>query len=260
MKTFTLIWWEVKRMLSCIFTDLTRVIKKKSVIIWFVIQVLIFVGAAVMIFFVGKAGLELGFSPVMSACFNCATVIIGIPVFLAVFKDDLQSKAMQNTIGMGVSRDQLVLSRFIEIAIIYVVSFVLLFVVSYIVGIPFGIKMPEHLEIAREAGVMLLKMICYCAISMIVVFGTMNTSFAQTIFLLLNFGIVGTIIQGLNLIPFFVEHKINLSYATIDGLLGLAKDKTFAAAPFMWVVIIGVFLVLPLILTIIIFRRKELSL
>lgn len=247
-------------MLNCITADLGRVLKKKSVIIWFVIEILLVIGGAVVIFFLNKAGFEMGFALTINLYFTMATVLIGIPVFLAVFKDDLQARAMQNAIGMGVSRDQVVLARFIEISIIYVISFVILAIVTFAAGIPFSVKMSEYLAAYKDAGIVLLKLICYSAISMIVVFGTMNTSFAQTIFLMLNLGIVSSIIGTLSFIPFLAKHNIKLEYATIDGLIGLANDSSFAAAPLMWVVIIGAFLVLPLILTIMIFRRKELNL
>ncbi len=237
-----------------------RVLKKKGVIIWFVIEILIVIGAAVSIFFMKKFGLDLSFSAVMNACFTMATVIVGIPVFLAVFKDGLQSKSMQNAIGMGASRDSVVIARFIETSIIFVISFVIIFVVVVICGIPYGIKMSEYMTILKDATQMLLSLLCYTSISMIVVFGTMNTSFAQTVFLLLNLGVVASVIQVASLVPFFSEHHINLNYVTIGGLIELTKDKTFAMAPLMWVVIVGAYMVLPLIISIVIFRRKELDL
>lgn len=247
-------------MLNCMMADMARVIKKKSVIIWLAVQILLIIGAAITLFFLKRAGIELVFKGAMSICNTCAMIIIGIPVFLAVFKDDLQSKAMQNTIGMGVSRVQLVFARFLETSIIYIICFLILMAVTFAAGIPFGTTMADYMEIIREACEIVLKMVCYTAISMIVVFGTMNTSFAQSIFMLLNLGIVGTVIQALNMIPFLMEHNIDLTYATIDGVLKLAKSSTFAAAPLMWVVLFGGFLVLPLILTIVIFNKKELAL
>ncbi len=247
-------------MLNYISVDLVRVLKRKSVIIWFCIQVLMMVGGAVGKIFLDKAGFGIDIDSILSVTFSAATIVIGIPVFLAVFKDDLQSKTSQNSIGMGIRRDQIVKGRFIETSILYILIFAILLALAFAIGIPFGLTMPRFLDIAKSTGDTVFHMICYTAISMIVVFGTMNTSFAQTCFLLLNLGIVESIIDAVNLIPFFVKHNINLSYLTINGLEGLAKSKTFAAAPLMWVVIIAAFIILPLIITVAIFNKKELDL
>ncbi len=247
-------------MLNCITTDMTRVLKRKSVIIWFVIELLLIVGGAVGVYFLNKYGFNFTYMDLVSILVTASSVIIGIPVFLAVFKDDLQSKAMQNTIGMGMRRDQLVWARFIETSIIYAILLVILLVVCYAVGIPFGMTWGEFLKLSGTVAEMLFKMICYTAISMIVVFGTLNTSFAQSLYLLLTLGVVEGIINAFSLLPFFIKHNINLSYLTINGVLGLARSKTFALAPLMWVVLVAAFVVLPIIITVMVFRKKELDL
>ena len=135
-------------MFNCIKADALRVLKKASFNVMTLIVVLLMIGAAALTLLVkvdpGKAGLKEAmaaaeqsddgemtgeqamellanaftfesraeaYSGFVSPVLGMLGLLIGVPIFLAVFSDDFKSKAMQTAIGYGISRSKLILCR-----------------------------------------------------------------------------------------------------------------------------------------------------
>nr|MCR5625433.1 hypothetical protein [Lachnospiraceae bacterium] len=78
-------------------------------------------------------------------------------------------------------------------------------------------------------------------------------------FIVLATGLVGTILQGISMVPFFVQHKIDLSVITSGRILQKAFDTHYKLFPLMWLILIACYMALPLGLTSLLFKNKELE-
>ena len=186
---------------------------------------------------------------------SAASMLIGIPVFVGVFNDDFNSKAMQTIIGFGTSRRRLVLSRYCEYLVILAQAFavisllsLILFVVSgnmAVAGTLFGQLWKEYLVTA----------LCVSA-SMIVVYGAQNTTFGMVVFIILVADLLSFILAGLAFIPFFSKHNIDPSIILPSSLI---YQAFYNGKPIHLLYAVLGYIVLPLILSVKLFEKKELE-
>ena len=246
-------------MLNCLTADIRRVLKKKSYIILALVELLLIVGAAVVAFFFHKDGIDTAFSLAVGFALLPLIFLVGVPVFLAVFSDDFKSKAMQTSIGHGISRQEIVICRFLEVTIIIAQA---LFLYSAVIfGLSIWLDVSRHvfweqMKILWENG---LQLLCYSNIAMIVVFMEQKSTMGLVLFILLSTSVVSGILTLVSQFKIFAEHNIDFSVITVETLINKANDSSFAFAPLMWVALAAGYIVLPIILSILIFRHKELE-
>ena len=104
--------------------------------------------------------------------------VIGIPVFIGVYADELKAGAMQIAIGRGVSRKKIVLSKFIDCVLLTFVLFLLDMAFEFML-LRVYMLVPTALQISRMIMLMLsacLKTLGAMAFSAIFVYLTWNSS------------------------------------------------------------------------------------
>ena len=256
-----------------VLTDLRRAQKKTAFIIC--MSVVVVLMAAVLIFSIVKPadslavaqanetnGKATAFLNNISVAFGMISLLVGIPIFSTVFSDDFKSRTMQTAIGRGISRRRLILARLYEVIALIIESHMIFTVIAIIIGFALG---------GTVGGI-----------------GTM-------VFILLAADAFRLILALADMIPFLKDNGIKLSNALPSGVHSIAKNYLFGYVPslsdvsdigteieegsteaiqkildgtinvdfgkaFLYTaILIGVFIVLPVFLSQVVFRKKELE-
>ena len=240
--------------------DILRVLKKKSFLLLSVIQILVMVAAAVIAkFFPGddlnsafKVGISIGVLPY--------TILIGIPVFLAVFSDDFRSHAMQVAIGRGTSRGRLIRCRFFEVVFVFCETALVFSVVIIALAIIITGSMKNGTDALSALWQGVVSAICWAAISMIFVYAMQKATMALVLYILMALGTVTAILASVSeMVPFLRDNHIHLDYCTVSTVLSRAVDTSDKLWVLMWVILVAAFIVLPLVITTLLFKKKELE-
>lgn len=190
-------------------------------------------------------------------------LFVGLIVFLSVYYDDFKSKSMQIAIGYGMPRYKVVLSKVVE-------SFILLLAIIFVIGIAMLIipailgmtlSRAQVAELIASVIVEALRAIGYICISTIPVFYTQNAVNGTILFVLLSsktvmillsmmlgqdilVNIVGDLTQYLYTSMLYSTRNMFVQTGTVNVLLFVA---------------LALYIVLPVILSVLGFRKKELE-
>ena len=283
-------------MFNCIKADALRVLKKASFNVMTLIVVLLMIGAAALTLLVkvdpGKAGLKEAiaaaeqsddgemtteqamevladaftfesraeaYSGFVSPVLGMLGLLIGVPIFLAVFSDDFKSKAMQTAIGYGISRSKLILCRIMEVIWLICQTAIIFSVVGTVCALVLGGNAKIVGEILGDVWLSMAKIIFYVSIPMMIVYAMQNATLALVTFILMTLGTVDMVLSGIGAIPILSKHNIDPSIITIGSVLDKATDMKYNLWPLMWVILIVCYIILPVFLTMKIFEKKELE-
>ena len=279
-----------------VLTDLRRAQRKKAFIICMVITVLLIIIMAIISVWKPSSadtmmsgetsGKASAFLSNFSIAYGLMPFLIGIPIYSTVFTDDFKSRTMQTAIGRGISRRRLILARFYEVLALLVESLLIFSVIGIVIALAFGASM-------SGIGVMIGKMwfssvllVANVAIAMLVLYMTQNPTGGLVLYILLAADAFRLLLLLLEMIPFLKDNKIKPSYILPSGVHELATDYLFgreasldvskategniedmiqavdpnlAKAMLYIVILVGVFIILPLILSQTVFRKKELE-
>ena len=279
-----------------VLTDLRRAQRKKAFIICMVITVLLIIIMAIISVWKPSSadtmmsgetsGKASAFLSNFSIAYGLMPFLIGIPIYSTVFTDDFKSRTMQTAIGRGISRRRLILARFYEVLALLVESLLIFSVIGIVIALAFGASM-------SGIGVMIGKMwfssvllVANVAIAMLVLYMTQNPTGGLVLYILLAADAFRLLLLLLEMIPFLKDNKIKPSYILPSGVYELASDYLFgreasvdlskategniedmiqavdpnlAKAMLYIVILVGVFIILPLILSQTVFRKKELE-
>ena len=238
-------------MLNFVKADMLRVLKKKSYIIMTSLVFVIYAATLIVILAKSPEDAEL----VSGLLATAAVLLIGIPAFIGVFNDDFNSKAMQTIIGFGTSRTRFVLSRYCEYLVILAQAFALISLLSFILFAASG-----HLADSGTIFSSLWKeyfITVFCvSISMIVVYGAQNTTFGLVVFIALAADLLNLALTALSFAPIFSKHNIDPSLILPSILINTAINEE---KPILYLVAVLCYIVIPLILTVKLFEKKELE-
>ncbi len=249
-------------MLNSIKADLLRVQRKKSLII----MTLLTLGLCILFTALIGANVLKGdnsalYTTSLNMILGLNTLLIGIPVFNAVFSDDFKSRSMQVSIGYGVSRTKMILIRFFEFLLTFVEVYIIFTAFVFLLGAAIGVDMDTMVHITERLWRDLLLSMCYCAFAMIFVYFTQNGTLGLVAYILLVTSAFTLVFSGIDMLPILRKHDISIAAITIDGMYSSLFDTSLADAKrFMWgSLLIGCYVILPMILTIQIFKHKELD-
>lgn len=260
-------------MSAVIFADIRRVIKKKSFIIMLILECLLIIGlTAIMIATVNMVNNEPAFtekieinpeatylSITVMSIGAVAPLLLGLPIFLAVFSDDFRSHAMQMAIGSGLSRNKLILARFIEVVILVAEVTVCMLIAAVISGLIQGAGMSVIADACGRSLISLIPMLCYLAICLIPVYGTQNTTLSMVLYILFTAGVVSTVVNAIRTgIPQLRD--VHIEWILPDRLINdVAFSGNYSWGWVVWIIIPVVYIALPVWVAMILFRKKELE-
>ena len=208
-----------------------------------------------------KGDMSDNFKTFVSVSVGFNSLLIGIPVFSAVFTDDFKSRSLQTAIGRGMSRTKLIFTRFFEVVIILIEANVLLSIVVFVNGEVFGVKGTAITDVLNSMWVDSTTIVCYFAVAMIFVYWKQNGTLGLVLYILMSLNAFNLALVGINQIPFLKKNDIDLTELVVEGMKEsiLNADKS-AEARILWAVaMVSIYIVLPLLITVRIFRRRELE-
>jgi len=189
--------------------------------------------------------------------FSMLPALAGGVLFTAVYTDDLNSKNLISLAGFGLSRATIVIVKFILIALFGTVVFGLAPVYHCAVYAVFG-----RTATAGMAGVIcavslkhLLATLAFSAVSGIVVYGFQRATFAIVSYLLLAFGVIGSLIAvALNTFaPGLTRHLIS---GVTDRILA---DILSGGTPVLPLIEYTIYILVAVALSVVVFSRKEME-
>ena len=249
-------------MRDSVIANCRRVRKKTSFLVMFFIELgLTIIGILAVKYVRMGVSLSEDYAMIAGAFATLGTIMIGLPIFLAVYSDDFKSHAMQTEIGFGLSRGKLVLTRSMTVFIVTTISYAILTILNVVMGIIVGADMSAIGDVCTDTCISVLLLFCYMAISLIFVYGMQSSVFAMVVFLLLVFDIPDSVLAGIgNAIPFIRDSHIHLNWIFPAPLIGeLAYNPEFNYGYLIWILIPLVFIVIPIWLAVKLFRKKELE-
>lgn len=190
-----------------------------------------------------------------------AVGIIGLFELIFVFSDDIRAKTTQIAIGLGINRTKVVISKFLELVILLFTDFVILLGLSLLMGLIMGspLNAAQITELAKTLSIgILLKNVGYCSIVFILIFTTQSMMVAILAYLALNFHVVSNLIGLADYVK--VLQKLHLDEYTLTHFVGrieeIAAGAKISLIPFAGC---AVYIVVSLLITSILFKKKELE-
>ena len=259
-------------MLRCIKADVFRTEKKVSTIITFSIAfaILIILGLVSManIIPLEEAIPQLSgrgevYKLLMDIGVSFFPLMIGIPAYIGIFNDDFKSHSLQYSIGHGMSRSKIVISRFLEIVIILVEAFVIVSIIVAVMGLMSDVDGKYICDALKSTWEYVPLTITMITASMVFVYLTQGGTVGMIIFILLSSGVVSTLIAMFQLIPFLSKSKLgfDLINLTIDGMYSNVYNSELDTGKrvLYGCIVVAVYVIIPIILSLRIFKRKELE-
>ncbi|MFM1602560.1 hypothetical protein ABGF26_05430 [Helcococcus ovis] len=173
-------------MLNYIDADIKRILKK----IMFLLTSGLFICLFILMLFI-KNGSTYKTDTLIEDIRNFSSwfpFIVGLPIFLSVFADDLNAKTMQVAIGFGISRNKVILSKLIETVVlsllICVVSIVAMIFMPIVMGLKFNTTQVYTIVVTMIIEV--IHLVGFISIGMPFVFFSQNTTGGLIIYVLLS--------------------------------------------------------------------------
>ncbi len=238
-------------MIRMIRADIRRILKK----VMFYIICLI---AYIIMFTVNKEDTAIDqISKIKTAMELLGSGLFPIAVFIFVYGDEFKAGVIHSIIGRGMSRAKIVTAKYIDCLILQLMCTVPLLLIAYIKDAMSGLPISpqQNIELFWSYVFMYLQTAGYLAFGTMALF--LTVSVAGGLVALITFMMV--VSDGLKMIQEYITLRVYDFY--YDGLVEKAKaDLMVGSAPWQLIPAIAVYIVGVLILTGVLFERKELDL
>ncbi len=248
-------------MYNYILADIKRICHKKS----FLMTIGAYIGLFLLMMFIyfNPTFTEIAYVAKTTSFLGYFPLIIGLIVFLSVYYDDFKSKSMQVAIGYGMRRYKVVLSKIIESIVLFVLSIIIIGIITMIVPVLLGLKLngSQITEILFTLVIEMLRAIGYISISSIPVFYTQNAVNGTILYVLLSSKTIMLLLSIILGQDFIVNIFGNLTkFVYTIGLYGIRSTFMQTGIINMSIVLmIIIYVILPTIISICGFRKKELE-
>lgn len=231
----------------------------------------------------------------ISLAFSMISLLIGIPIFSTVFSDDFKSRTMQTAIGRGISRRRLILARYYEVIALMIESHMIFTVIAVIMGFALGATVGGIGTMVGKLWFDSLLILANIAIAMLILYLSQNATGGLVMYILLAADAFRLVLALADMIPFLKNNGIKLSNALPSGAHSIAKNFLFGYVPslsdvadigseieegsteaiqkilegtisvdigkaFLYTaILVGLFIILPVFLSQVVFRKKELE-
>lgn len=248
-------------MSNYILADIKRVFHKKSFLAMSGIYAGIFLFMMFVYFnptftadaYIAKTKSFLGFFP----------LVIGLALFLTVYYDDFKSKSMQVAIGYGIPRYKVVLAKFLESVILFVLTAFCVCIIVCIVPVVMRLSLngKQITDLILRVLVETLRAIGYVSMSAIPVFYTQNAvngTICHVLFASKTVFILTGMILGQD---FIVNTFGDLTKYILTTQLYTSQNTFIQSGSFDSNVfpVVAVYIFLPVVISIFSFHKKELE-
>ena len=243
------------------FADIARVLKKRSV--RFGIPGFVLCLALLLLFYGGKGAVSADMRRAAEFALDFFPLVIGTLLFVSVYADDFKCRAMQVAIGAGVSREGIVLAKFGECALL------LLFTLVPTAALCFLLPGVRHLfytgaeaeAVALTVAQVYLRTLGFMQLAATLCFLTENSLQGAIAFALLSSNAMFILITMTLLTGPLKNNVGRLQPFLYTSMLRSVQTDILTGKSFvgMFVLAIGMYMLLPLLLALPGFRKKELS-
>lgn len=243
-------------MLNYIIADFKRIFVRVSRIV----ATVIIIALMIWVSYLTRESGGLGFLNVLKQILTYLPVPLGVIELLAIFSDDFKAKSMQIAIGCGLGRNRVILSKWIQFVIFSVMDWVCAVGLTIICANLFGNKVPAVVigEIAVITIHNILKNVTVCAYVGITVFLLQSITAPMILFIILSTGFVESIVKIASMNPKVAT--LHLESRTPLGMVNYAQAHvTMGMFPVFTYICIALYIALGLVLTMALFKKRELE-
>lgn len=244
-------------MINYIKADFNRIGKR---IPRYIVMVLAFAAMAAIMLKLADGETVYGVVDILNKAVPYICPVFGIIEFFFVYADDLKAKTMQIAIGHGVSREQVVVTKWLEFSLLCLIDLVVLTVEIVICcaikGALFSGEPAGDVIILMVFG--LIRNIGAMGVTMILIFLTENVVLSVIVYMLASLGILGAIV-GIILTIGPLEN-LHLDRYLFSTLLTTAQSRmivgTFSVGHILGII---AYLAAFYFVTVLLFKRRELE-
>ena len=247
-------------MLNYIHADLNRIFRRTPRLVFVILVYAITLGVE-MYQAVSRSYNSVNLLASVPTAFETVALILGIVEIQNVLADDFRAKTMQITIGLGVSRPKVVLTKLIDFMVLLLTDMLVLAVLFILGGLGCGIHLMAdqvHLLMVTAIGDMVYMTIA-AAITMIPVFYLQSTALAILFFLIISIDPINMILSMLSNKEIVMNlHLQALPYSAVANTL-TTQLSLRNAVPIPQLIGVIVYLVAAYALTVLVFKKRELE-
>jgi len=197
-------------MFSLIRSEIYRLLRKKSLYIYFGVLA---VGYFVLVLIRSSGLRESSIVSDALILFALLPALAGGFLFAAIYTDDLNSKNLISLVGFGVPKATIIIAKFLLMTLFGIIIFGLVPLYHCAVYAAFGQKATSDMVAMIFAASLerLLAVLAFGVLSGVVVYGLQRATFAIVSYLLLAFGVIGSLLSLAldSFAPDLVEHLIS---------------------------------------------------
>ena len=213
-------------MRNYIRADVKRILKRSS----HLFSMLLLFAIYVIALFLTNRGQVTPVTLVSSACgmLDWIVIFIGLFEMIAVFSEDFKVKTMQVAIGLGVSRNKIVLCKLIEAAILMVLDCIAVVLLTMGVGAALGANIPMDVLTTLNNTLLvkcILAQVASVSLTMIVLFVTQSTILSIFVYVLVSAGVVNMLLSVLPMLGVTWLENLNLNRLTLSYHIGSFYTK-----------------------------------
>lgn len=238
--------------------DLHRIITKRRYLLMVLLEFVIAAAAAVIVSLGGADS----YTESISTYINYLPLIFGLPLFVSIFSMDVRARTFETAVVRGVRRGSIVIGKFVEVLLLALINFAIVGAILYAVPAVMttgiggsGLKAIIFLELGA-----FLETICFAAISMIPMLGGLSPEIGSILYVLLSTEALNLLITKLLSLSILPAAASGVSLGLLTNLVTsftgtLMNDGT--VEPVRLVLILVIYIVLPLLITAMAFRKKK---
>ncbi len=202
--------------------DLKRLYKRVPLMI--VVVLMFIIHAIMLIYAYKKDGTSIAYMGMVNTSFQLFSVFLGIVEFGAIFTDFMRANAIQVAMGQGISRRQIILFKYLEIAIVLFFNLLVLALITLILAPILGV----HLAGSQVADLLItffsywFTNIGVMSFAMIAIFGFNATTVGLIVYLFFSFDLDSIALALLKNIK-------GLEFLTLENYVFAQQVKRFTA-------------------------------
>lgn len=249
-------------MRNYIRADVKRILQRSS----HLFSMLLLFALYVIVLYLPNRGMQVtSVTLIASACsmLDWLAVFFGLFEMLAVFSEDFKVKTMQVAIGLGVTRNKVVICKLLETIILMVLDCIVIVLLTLVTGSVLGASIAPAVMTDLVLALLvkfLLAQAVVVSITMIVMFMTQSTILSLFVYILIG---IGTIYLLLSILPMFGLtwlENLNLGRLTLSYHVGAFYSRlALGTFDFISFLVIVLYLAIGVFATCKLFQKSELD-
>ena len=230
-------------MLNYIRADVKRILRRSSHLVPMLLAFIIF---ACTLYFPNRNTQVTAVTLVTSACsvLDWLVIFVGLFEMIAVFAEDFKVKTMQVAIGLGISRNKVVLCKLLEVAVLLALDCIVMTLLTMGLGAVMGTSI-SFVVLKDLIFTLLIKcllaQVVAVSLTMIVLFVTQSTILSIFVYVFVAAGTVNMLLSVMPLFGMNALEGLNLHRLTLSYLVGSFHTRillgTFEITSFVGILI-----------------------